>query len=82
MLRIAGSVQTALNEDPNFYGVSPTLQTRVPPLLNEYVKSATLFIDLTTRLADGQAEGLTAQEYLDRRPSRAQSQLRALAGRG
>jgi hypothetical protein len=37
--RINGDVQTALNEDANFYGASPTLQTNLPPAAKEYAQA-------------------------------------------
>jgi PAS domain S-box-containing protein len=61
--RIRGSVQTALNEDENFYGISPTLQARVPPLLKQYIEAAEAFIELTDRIVNEQKSGVTAQEY-------------------
>jgi len=51
--RINGSIQTAFNEDPNFYGVSPTLQPRLKPLLDEYNQANDQFLTLITQLASG-----------------------------
>ena len=62
--RISSSLQTALNEDANFYGSSPTLQARVPPALREYQAAAQGFINLTTRLIGSDHIDLTAEEYL------------------
>ena len=62
--RVRGSAQTALNEDENFYGVSPTLQTRVPPALKEYNEAAGKFIDLTNRIVGAPKVEVTPQEYL------------------
>jgi PAS domain S-box-containing protein len=61
--RIVGSVQTSLNEDPNFYGTSPTLQSRVPPLLKEYSRAAEAFIALTTRIVNSRELDVTEAEY-------------------
>jgi len=61
--RIVGSVQTALNEDRNFYGVSETLQERVPPLLKDYLTAASAFIDLTKRIVDEKKVDVTAADY-------------------
>ena len=47
--RVEGSVKTAVREDPNFYGVSPTLQEKVPPALEEYKAATERFIRLTKR---------------------------------
>jgi len=61
--RIRGSVQTALNEDENFYGISPTFQARVPPLLKQFGKAADEFIALTNRIVNEEKSGVTAQQY-------------------
>ena len=62
--RIRGSVQTALNEDPNFYGISPSLQSRVPPALEEYIHATEKFIDLTNSIVNSPDIGVTIREYL------------------
>ena len=62
--RIISSTRTALNEDKNFYGISPTFQAHVPPSLAECIDATTAFIDLTRKLAAGQAGNLTAAQYL------------------
>jgi len=65
--RIVGSTHTALNEDPNFYDVSPTLQKRVPGRLEAYERASDAFlaqldalsgdgaVDLKVFLAAGEA---------------------------
>jgi methyl-accepting chemotaxis protein len=62
--RIVSSLQTALNEDANFYGVSPTLQTRLPAALQEYRRLAESFITLTTDLANNEKSGVSAKDYV------------------
>ena len=62
--RINGSVQTALNEDRNFYGVSPTFQENVPPVLKNYLLAAQAFIDLTNRIVNSEKVDVTAGEFL------------------
>jgi len=62
--RVTGSVQTALNEDPNFYGISPTLQSRVPPLLKDYSAATEDFILLTKQIADSEAADVPMGRYL------------------
>lgn len=61
--RVVSSVKTALREDPNFYGVSPTLQQRVPPALQEYVEATERFIKLTKRFAYLDKVDVTPEEY-------------------
>jgi PAS domain S-box-containing protein len=62
--RIASSVQTALNEDVNFYGISPSLQRRLPPLLNDYVHSANFFINLTSHIEQSETNTISAEDYV------------------
>lgn len=63
--RVVGSVKTALLEDPNFYGVSPTLQQRVPPALEEYIAATERFIKLTKRFVYLDKVDVTPDEYLE-----------------
>lgn len=51
--RISGSVSTALNEDVNFLGVSPTLRGAVEPVLKRYEESATEFAKLMEKASKG-----------------------------
>jgi PAS domain S-box-containing protein len=62
--RIRGSLQTALNEDPNFYGISPTLQARAPSALKDYCDAAEAFIQLTNRVVHSEGADVTPEEYL------------------
>ena len=64
MDRITGSLQTALNEDANFYGSSATLQDRVPAALKEYSEATDEFISLTNHLASVEGVGVTAAAYV------------------
>ncbi len=62
--RVSNSIQTSLREDPNFYGTSESLQTRVPPALKDYIAASREFISLTRRFIDSENPGITAGEYL------------------
>ncbi len=62
--RIRVSLQTAVIEDPNFYGMSPTLQNRVPRVLKEYQAAVEAFIRLTTSVASSEKSDVTPGEYL------------------
>jgi len=64
--RIIGSLQTALNEDANFYGISPSLQARLPGALEEYRKSADEFINLTERIVHEDKSEVAPAEYVAR----------------
>jgi PAS domain S-box-containing protein len=64
LARIHGSLQTALNEDPNFYKISPSLQSRIPEALKEYEVCLQHFIDMTERLVQPEHATVTAKGYL------------------
>ena len=53
--RITGDLQTALNEDPNFYGVSPTLKEKLSPEIAKLQAKLELFIDDLTKLSAGKS---------------------------
>lgn len=61
--RIIGDSQTALNEDKNFYGVSPTLQKNLPDTVNLLKAKAEHFIDLLNKLS--RAEAVSEQEFTE-----------------
>jgi methyl-accepting chemotaxis protein len=59
--RIRADVQTALNEDPGFYGVSPTLQARLPGALAEFAAAEETLLGLLEKAAaDGSAPSAAA----------------------
>jgi methyl-accepting chemotaxis protein len=62
--RIGADVQTAINEDPNFGGVSKTLQDRLPASFAEYSTATKAFIALNLEVAAG-ARVVTPVEYVD-----------------
>ncbi|WP_395751967.1 sensor histidine kinase [Prosthecobacter sp.] len=64
MDRVIGSLQTALNEDANFYGRSASLQARVPPALKEYSDATEHFISLTNHLAGVEGTSVTEADYV------------------
>ena len=55
--RVEGSLRTALAEDRNFYGVSPTLQQRIPPALDAFREAALRVIELSAAFHPGMPEG-------------------------
>jgi PAS domain S-box-containing protein len=61
--RVRGSVQTALNEDPNFYGVSPTFQARVPPVLAAYIASNEHFLKILGQLVTNDLPGISVPDF-------------------
>ena len=60
--RAAADIQTSLNEDKNFYGVSATLQQNLPPALAEYSMANEALLDLTQKLASTAADNVLSQE--------------------
>lgn len=62
--RIRASLQTALNEDANFYGLNTALQDRLPSLIESYATEAEAFAQLTDEIALGAtAQSVAPAEY-------------------
>ncbi len=59
--RALGSLGTALNEDPNFYGVSASLQAKLPPARDSYSKAVTALLGDVEHFEQGQP--LTLQQF-------------------
>jgi methyl-accepting chemotaxis protein len=51
--RIKGDFQTVLNEDPNFYGKSPTLESKLAPENTKFANSYKDLIDIATAIGTG-----------------------------
>lgn len=66
MARITGSIQTALNEDAHYHGVSPTLKKIVSPLLAEYTVASGDFVKATLEIADSPQAPFDSATYLAR----------------
>jgi len=60
---ITSNLQTALNEDQNFNGISPSFQANLPPAFKAYAEAQTKFIDLTNRIAASANPRVSADEY-------------------
>ncbi|MFW5490398.1 MAG: methyl-accepting chemotaxis protein [Desulfovibrio sp.] len=52
--RIAGSIETALNEDAHFYGRYEAMQQSIPAALVEFQKAAKRLLDCTEKIDAGQ----------------------------
>lgn len=63
--RTAASLRAALTEDPNFYGSSPTLQSRVPPALDRYLARNEEFVALNNRLVNAPEGDIQAKDYVE-----------------
>jgi methyl-accepting chemotaxis protein len=61
--RIVTSLQTAINEDANFYGTSEGLQANLPGALESYTAATKGFLALTNRIANADATAVTPAEY-------------------
>ena len=61
---IQSNLQTALNEDANFYGVSQSFQANVPPAFKQYADAQKQFIDLTNQLAGQASPHISVDEYV------------------
>lgn len=53
--RVTADAQTVISEDPNFYGVSRTLQSKLMPAVAEYAKANEAFLTLLRGAAGDQA---------------------------
>ena len=60
--RIVGDTQTSLNEDPNFYGPSPTLAKNLSAGLDMYTAATQPFIALLAKIASGAA--VSREEFI------------------
>ncbi len=61
--RLKASVQTALNEDANFYGISASLQQKLPPLLLDNAAAIEAFIQLIQQMATSGVSGLKPAQF-------------------
>ena len=63
--RVRSSVQTSVNEDPNFYGIDPTLQSDVPPVLATYLRANESFLAMLHKMVAQEESGVTEAEFLE-----------------
>lgn len=54
--RISASLKTAINEDANFFGVSPTLRGALTPAIERYEATAGKFATATAKAAAGEGQ--------------------------
>ncbi len=64
--RNTSNLQTSLNEDKNFYGISDTLQKALPPVTKEYAETTQNLLAMMAKMAEplGAAQVGTAQVQL------------------
>ncbi len=63
--RNAGDLETSLNEDQNFYGVSETLQRNLPPAAKEYADANGALLALMKKIGDSGASAVAPAEFSD-----------------
>ncbi|MGE4551860.1 MAG: methyl-accepting chemotaxis protein [Desulfovibrionaceae bacterium] len=61
--RILGSTSTSLNEDPNFYGVSPDLKKHVEPALAKYQAATEALIAMLHQVADQDPPTVSPRQF-------------------
>jgi len=61
--RVNGSMQTALTEDKNFYGVSPSFQRNMPPVIRENTTATETFIALLQKIATAEKNPVRLDEF-------------------
>lgn len=64
LARIVGSSQTALTEDVNFYGSSPSLQTDLAPALKTYSAKTEAFISIIDKVVNSPTAVVTPAEFM------------------
>ena len=62
--RIVSSSKTALNEDRKFYGISTSLQKKLPQSLVPFELHTKKFIELTSQLAKSSVVDFSAEDYV------------------
>lgn len=70
--RILGSARTALTEDPNFYGSSPTLEPRLRPLIDRLEAEGNAYLE-ALRGVEGTEGATAASETVQRTGDRLRS---------
>ncbi|MBI3814849.1 MAG: response regulator [Nitrospinae bacterium] len=62
--RVNASARTALNEDQNFLGISPSLHQNLPPALKGYNIAAEEFIKNLKQLVDSEGKEIKPEQYI------------------
>ncbi|MBI3898261.1 MAG: hypothetical protein HY308_08185 [Gammaproteobacteria bacterium] len=65
MDRINQSLQTAFNEDRNFYGIEPHFQKIIPPALESYNVKTVVFIKMIQEIVDAPSTSITADQFVE-----------------
>ena len=62
--RVLASLQTALNEDRNYYGVSQSLQDRIPKAEKDYQEKTEAFLQTVERLSGLEKPDISVEEFV------------------
>lgn len=62
--RVLASIQTSLNEDKNFYGISPSLNPSISPVLKEYIETNQAFVNTLRDLAQSETPGIDVATFV------------------
>jgi signal transduction histidine kinase len=62
--RILASARTALNEDQALYGISDSLQRRLPPALDRFDLATRKFIALTAQLGNNETADIQPEDFV------------------
>lgn len=63
--RVTADIDTVLNEDPNFYGESPTLRSRLKPAIDNLAGKVGAFVELLNKMSTSAPGSITADEFLN-----------------
>ncbi len=58
---VLSDIESAFNEDKNFYGISPTLESEMRPILDKYKQKMTGFIEILHSISYG--KNITAKDF-------------------
>jgi methyl-accepting chemotaxis protein len=62
--RITGDIDTALNEDANFYGISPALQSTLAPAAKAYADATEALLVLVQKIGSSPVGAVTSDEFV------------------
>lgn len=65
LARVVASTTTALNEDSNFYGESPSLRANVAPAMKRYLETNHAFHEMVKKLSAEATPTLTAAQFVE-----------------
>jgi methyl-accepting chemotaxis protein len=64
LARILSDSQSALNEDPNFYGISESFQKNYPPAIKDYQDNIEKLLSLMEKISTSENSAVNVDEFL------------------